>query len=525
MSKKIEPEKFNLTDFQVFFILGLVGLALYFRSLFFGFTYLDDNVLILDNLKFLQNWGNVGRAFTEEVFHILHSSASYYRPLLTLSFMWDAMFSGASPFFYHLTNVVLHLIASCLIYKLFTHLKYSKSLAFLFSLIFVVHPVLTQAVSWVPGRNDSLLAVFALAAFTYFIKWFEARNWKYLVGHILFFAAAMFTKESGLVIPVLCGFWWWVRGERRVSREMWGIFTGWGFVGLLWFLLRHVALKEPAALTAPDAMWSVVKNLPAVIQFIGKIFFPFNLSVLPIMQDTTFVWGGLAVIGLGVIGVSWVRRESWGRILFGLVWFLAFLLPSFIRPNPALAADFIEHRVYVPLIGLFIILAETSLLRNFDWRKPVYLYGSLGVLGVFGVINFVHQGNFSDRLVFWHNAAINSPHYPLAQRNLGAMYYLSGDLNSAETYYKKSLELNPTEQMVHNNLGLIYAAWGQNDKAEAEYKAELFLYPNYDNANFNLGLLYYKEGRVAEAKVLWEKTLQINPDYADAAKALEVTGR
>jgi len=169
---------------------------------------------------------------------------------------------------------------------------------------------------------------------------------------------------------------------------MWGIFTGWGFVGLLWFLLRHVALKEPAALTAPDAMWSVVKNLPAVIQFIGKIFFPFNLSVLPIMQDTTFVWGGLAVIGLGVIGVSWVRRESWGRILFGLVWFLAFLLPSFIRPNPALAADFIEHRVYVPLIGLFIILAETSLLRNFDWRKPVYLYGSLGVLGVFGVINF-----------------------------------------------------------------------------------------------------------------------------------------
>lgn len=81
------------------FFLFITAFILYLPSLFFGFSYFDDNVLVLDNLRFLKNLGNIFQAFQQEVFHIQHFSAAYYRPILTLSFMFDAQLSGTSPFF------------------------------------------------------------------------------------------------------------------------------------------------------------------------------------------------------------------------------------------------------------------------------------------------------------------------------------------------------------------------------------------------------------------------------------------
>ncbi len=497
---------------QALGIIWIVGLGLYFRALFFGFTYLDDNVLILDNLSFLQNWSNIGRAFTQEVFYVLHNSAAYYRPLLTVSLMWDALWAGTSPFMYHLSNIILHLGAASLVYKLLTKLKYRAGLALFLALVFTVHPVLTQAVAWIPGRNDSLLTGFVLGGFILLVGYLEERRWSLYMGQLLLFAAALLSKETAVVVPVVSAFYVvWIKKFKLLGR----LVAGWGAVLVPWYLLRHLALKNPMGMTAADAGRSLWENLPAVVQLVGKIFFPFNLAVLPVMQDTTFVWGAAALGGVVILGFL-------GRPAFGMVWFLAFLLPSFIRPNPGVVADFMEHRVYLPIFGMFIILAESRVGQNFDWRKPVYKLGGLAVLGIFTAITFWHSGNFAGGLVFWKSAAANSPHSPLAQRNLGAMYYLAGQPDLAETYYKKSLALNEYEPMVHNNLGLIYAGRGEYALAEEEYKKELSFNPNYDNAHFNLGLLYYKWGRWDEAKLLWEKTLVINPDYGDADEALKI---
>jgi len=168
------------------------GIIVYFQSLFFGFTYFDDNVLVLENLFFLKDISNIFRTFTMEVFHVLHASAAYYRPMLTISYMIDAQFSGSSPFFYHFSSVVIHLLVSCLVFTLLFRLKIKKELAFLFALVFTVHPVLAQAVSWIPGRNDSLLALFMIPSFLFFINYLEGKRNKDLVLHLSFFAASLF---------------------------------------------------------------------------------------------------------------------------------------------------------------------------------------------------------------------------------------------------------------------------------------------------------------------------------------------
>lgn len=516
-----------LQDRYVYVAICVAGFLLYARTIFFDFTYFDDNVLILNNLPFLQNISNVLTAFRLEVFHVLHSSAAYYRPLLTISFMPDAMLGGVDATMYHITNILLHLIASCLVYKLLRSLGYHKSISTWSSLFFVVHPVLTQAVAWIPGRNDSLLAVFVLASFISLIRYTRDGRMRSLMLCAAFFLAALFTKESALVMPVLFFLYLWIHGalNRQVVLKLGGMF---GVSAILWATARHFALVNPIPMTPLQMVQSVYNNAPAAMQLLGKVFFPVNLSVLPIIQDTTFIWGILAcvvVISLFVWEHSRFeagRRKNLIMMYFGLLWFLIFLFPSFIRPNPSIVADFIEHRLYIPMIGLVILLMESRLSKVFTSRADNVghiVVGSITI--IFSILTVVHSSNFSNRLIFWRNAAETSPHSPLAQRNLGAMYFLDGLYDLAEKHTLESLALNPEEQMAHNNLGLIYMQKGDLARAEKEYLQELAINPSYDNAHFNLGLLYYNVGRIQEAIRLWEKTLEINPDYRDAQDAIQ----
>ena len=503
-----------------FWIIGL-GALTYFWTIFFGFTYFDDNALILDKLFFLRNITNIPTAFVTDVFRVLHSAAAYYRPLLTLSFMFDAQLSGSSPFVYHLTNVVIHVVTSCLVFIFLQKIKIRKETSFLFSIIFAVHPVLAQAVAWIPGRNDSLLALFSLLAFIFFINFIEFGKAKDAVWHLVFFAAALFTKESGLLIPGMIVLYLLLFERKQfLSGKMYITFAWVGTAGV-WYILRAIALQNPIKYTLTDVGRSIYLGLPAAVFGLGKVFFPVNLSVLPIIQDSTLIWGFITIL-LIIIFIVFSKNRNYKLILFGIVWFFVFLLPSFVRPGTEYVPDFLEHRIYLPIIGLFMILSEVEFVKRFNFsnKAGVLAFGIL--ISFFVIINFIHTWVFRDRLVFWQSAVSGSPHHPLAHKNLGAMYYLAGDLDKAEEEDKKTLELNSEETFIHNNLGLIYAARGDAKKAEEEYKKELEINPSYSNALFNYGLLLYQEKHIQEAENMWLATLKVNPDYIDAMKNLFV---
>ena len=277
--------------------------------------------------------------------------------------------------------------------------------------------------------------------------------------------------------------------------------------------------NNPAPYTLGSAISAVITNSPAVILFLGKVFLPFNLSVLPTLQDSTLIYGVISLIIL-VLVLIFSKNKKMSMILFGLIWFLVFLLPSFVRPNTSYVADFLEHRIYAPLVGLFIILSEIDYLKKLKLDNKKVFWGFITILSGLIIINFIHNTNFKDKLIFWKNAVAHSPTHPLAHKNLGAMYYLDGNFTEAEKEFKKSVELNPTEAMIHNNLGLIYFRKGEYDQAQQEYAKELELYPSYDNAFFNWGLLYYTIGEKDKAAEMWLKTVEVNPDHKEALRNL-----
>ena len=141
-----------LLNRRPYFWIALAGLVLYARSVRFDFTYLDDFIMVFNGLNAAGKPSGIFGIF----FHNLYMSSEYYRPILSLSFIIDGKLWGLNPMGYHVTNVMLHILASCLVYKLFMGLGYDRKPAFAFSLLFIAHPLLSQAACWLPGRNDSL---------------------------------------------------------------------------------------------------------------------------------------------------------------------------------------------------------------------------------------------------------------------------------------------------------------------------------------------------------------------------------
>ncbi len=494
--------------------LIILGLLLFGKTLFYGFSYFDDNVLILDNIGFLQNLSNIFKAFQMDVFHLVGHSAAYYRPILTISFMIDAILGGTNPFIYHFGNLFLHISSTIALYYVFRKLRYSLNQSFVVSLIFIAHPIVSQAVAWIPGRNDSLMALFVFLAFIQLIDYLENKVTKNLIWHLIFVSLAIFTKETALVLIVIFPLYYFCfRKESILNQQLILAGIGWLSVIFTWYIFRSLALTNPITYTLSTMFQSLVRNLPATIQFIGKVFLPFNLSVLPIIQDTSFIPGITTLLGLFIFFVV-TKNKQYRLLLFGAIWFLAFLLPSFIRPNLDVVADFLEHRVYVSLFGILLILIELDPLSIIQ-LKPLRQWLLTGIVTILCISTFIHLNNFQNRLVFWENAATTSPHSPLAHRNYGVMLYFEKQYDQALLEYQKSLELNPKEEMAHNNIGVIYMNQGKLDEAAAEYESELTNNPNYDNATFNLGLIKYKQEKFDEAIKLWEQTIIINPGYSD----------
>jgi Flp pilus assembly protein TadD len=517
-------EKFFLRGWRPYACMVLICFLIYFKTLFAGFVRLDDSYLILDNYSFISNLTNLPRLFVDDVFHGT-SGDSFYRPLMALSLMIDSQFGKNRPFTYHLTNIIIHLIACCLLFLFLVRMKYKRSLAFLFTLLFVVHPLSTQAVAWIPGRNDTLLAVSALPAFIFFVEFIERRQWKHYAWHLIFFASALFTKETGIILIPLCLLYLaLIAKERLFSFQPKILGFGWTGVLIFWAWLRYVALGGHGGAEVLNLGRSILVNGPAVIQVIGKIFLPFNLAILPTVQDTGFQYGIIVIIVL-TAALFLFKKIRYSYAIFGFCWFLFFLLPTFI-PTFVIPGSIIpillEHRNYLPMIGFIFILMEMDWIKDSHLQKARSFIPFILVLFMFSGITFLHTDDFRDKIVFSKAAVETSPHSPIAHMNLGSAYQIDGELDQAEIEFKKTLELNPRQAMAYSNLAGIYLEKDLFGKAQEYIQRALEMDPTYAESHYNLGKLYYKQNRLEESESALQKTIRMDPKHFAAHVALGI---
>ena len=363
--------KFLSNKWIVFCLLALVVFAVFGQTIWFDYVQLDESTLLVNNHFFISKIANFSEVFKHDI-NYPSAVAPYYRPIFILSFMLNSQFDklmtgqiGSSPLSYHVGNIALHIIVAFLVFGLLRELGTKRITSVLFSILFAVHPAVTPVVAWVPGRVEAILAIFTLLSFIMFIRFLRSSDWRYLIVFFLSFAAAIFTKEVAIsLLPILL-FYYLMHRKEKGSEMLVTLSLGLAGITLAWFLVRKNILAGAQVADLPFSqilavLWS---NSLAVFLYLGKTLLPFNLTVLPILENSTLVYGfsTLAVLA-GSFIVSYLRyrksKDSDLRCQFlGILWFLVFLAPSLINYNLSERMVFFEHRLYLPLIGIVIFFA------------------------------------------------------------------------------------------------------------------------------------------------------------------------
>ena len=476
-------------------VLLAVGALLFSRALGFGLTQYDDGPLLVAHAAEVRNPAVALASFYSDAFALLGPGARgvFYRPILWVSYLVDARIGGTSPTIYHVTNLALHLAACALAFALLRRLGAGWRAALVLALVLCVHPALVSVIGWIPCRNDSLLALAAMASVFALLAFLErpgiSRGAVVLAG----VALTMFTKESGVaLLPLLPLIARAEKGPEVLrSRSVQALGDGVALVALLYFALRRYALGS-FPLGAAAALGRARETLEWLVVYVGKTFLPVQLSVQPELADTS-LWPGLLSLGVVVALLGLFRARLSARFGWGIAWYVAFLLPALLSPKDTSG---LEHRLYVPLIGLLVAVAS---LRPGTWPvpRPVLTAAAIGVLALFSLQSARRLPDFSSDLALWSSATRSSPHSEPAWRTLAWRNLEAGHLDEAIAASQRALALDADEARSHLILGVALARRGDTAGAGRSLEQATRLDPGLADAWSNLALLQQQSGDLA----------------------------
>ncbi|MDD5737930.1 MAG: hypothetical protein PHH20_06505, partial [Candidatus Omnitrophica bacterium] len=341
---------------------GIVTLGIMaYRSSLFGDFVLDDLTLVVLN-SHIQGFSQAGRLFLENIGagFSQEASSAFYRPLQILSYAADHSFWGLNYAGYHLTNIILHILAALGVFHLIRVITRKDALSFAAAAVFAVHPANTEAVSYISGRADPLSALFIVLCLICYIKYLDTSGVKYYVLFPLLYFCALMSRESGLMLPVLI-LLYHLSSKRKVTRDLaLKLAFPLAAVTAVYLLMRSAALDSmfpyyrAAPLTARLAGF-----FAAFAEYIRILFLPFGLHMeygrkVFYFNDPRVIIG--ALLFAACIYFVAKRRKTGGAEFFFSAWFIAGLIPvSNIFPMGAYMA---EHWLYLPSVGFYAVMAS-----------------------------------------------------------------------------------------------------------------------------------------------------------------------
>ena len=499
-------------------LIIIMGFAVYTNSLNGQFVFDDDN-LIRNNIL-IKDWSGLSRLFAGDIGKGAGRIYPFYRPIQMATYALDYHIWKSNVVGYHLTNILLHILAALAIYYLINIFFEDRTISVLTGLFFVIHPVHTIVVSYISTRAESLCLLFMIVSFIFYIKSSKINNPILYIIMILSYSLSLLSKENALILPVLLLLYHYTFREKVRLKEFLSI-SG---AALIYILLRITILKSSIAHVACNS--TLFQRIPgffvAIASYIRLMFLPFDLHLeyggnLFNLTDPRAITG-LAVLA-GFLFFTFRTRKTNGFIFFSLSWFLITLLPvSNLYP---LNAYMSENWLYLPSIGFFLLIS--GFLSSL-YRKKAFQIFALALIvclaAYYSYLTIRQNKTWQNPITFYERTLKYVPGSARMHINLGAEYDRAGRREEALAMYKKAIELDPNASAeAYYNLGLAYYEKGRKEDAVAMYKKALELKPYAEMYN-NIGVTYSDLGRLEEAVAAFKKALEMNPNLPDARRNL-----
>jgi Tfp pilus assembly protein PilF len=455
------------------------------------------------------------------------SVAGNWHPLTWMSLMLDQQLLGPGPLGFHLTNLLLHLANTLLLFRLFVRLTGAAARSFFVAALFALHPLHVESVAWVSERKDVLSTLFALLALLAYVRYAAAPTHGRFLLTALAFLLSLLAKSMYVTLPCLLlvlDFWpleRWRSAPDRVARS--------------WrqLVLEKVPLLALSAAISAATVWAqsregavmpthvlpfgtrLANALVVYIQYLRQMLLPLDLAVF-------YRYGGPGSLGLGTVlvaaallaavtalTVSQRRRRPY--LLVGWLWYLGMLVPviGLVQVGSQARAD---RYTYFPLVGIFLmlvwVLADFAARRRLE--KATACLGGV-VLGLCLLLSCAQVFVWNDSVTLWRHALEASEESALAHTSLGMVLDQQGQKEEALAHLQRAVALNPLSAEGHYFLGVALQNRGRTDEAIQAFQQAVRLRPNHVMAHNNLGVHFLRQDQLKAAAVHLQRALELEP--------------
>jgi tetratricopeptide (TPR) repeat protein len=497
-------------------LIALAGLAVYANSLSVPFLF-DDLLSIRDNPRI--------RSLSPPWAPLIDTS----RPVVQFSLALNYAVGRLDVAGYHAVNLAIHILAALTLFGIVKRTlaawghaaDNSTSLAGAVALVWMVHPLQTESVTYVIQRAESLMGLFYLLTIYCFI-----RGWH--VAAVAACALGMASKPVMATAPVVVLLYdkvFMAGSFAQALRKRWALYAG---LAATWALLP-VLLASGAREWRTDAGFGFrdvtagdyLRTQPGVIlNYLALSLWPDPL-VLDYGWPVARTAGEIALPALAIAGLIaatiWAVRRKPAIGFVGAFFFLALAPSSSFIPIRDIA---FEHRMYLPLAAVvaLVVIGGRALMQSYwgNAARPVQIGLVVAVVALFGIGTVRRNEVYRSELSIWRDTAKKRPQNSRARYNHGIALQLAGRPDEAITEYSAAVRLRPDYADAHYAMGTALAKLGKHQEAVRSYREALRFRPGYLLAHFNMGIALVKLGQADEAIRQYNEVLRLDPQHTDA---------
>jgi tetratricopeptide (TPR) repeat protein len=448
----------------------------------------DDEFLIRDNTA-ISSFSNTAKIFRTYLAATSGNINNFYRPIQELSYMTDVFLWGRHPFGFHLTNIILHVLCAIFLYLLSLKIFNNWLAAFVTACLFGIHPINTEAVTYIAGRADSLYLLFFLISFTLFLRVAGAAEAGLRTPYVLyalsalFYALSIISKEIGLILPLFFILYIVAFRSRPERKKLYPLLVPYAIILLAYVIMRKTVLDfsgiSPSFIMAKFSLCIRMLTTSKVIcVYLFLLAAPFGLHMERRIKVADSIFSPEVILSLAVIlsiaAAIYIFSKKSRMAFFAGLWFFIGLIPvSNIVPINSFIA---EHWLYLPAIGVYMLVGLACARffygppggRSSGASRRVVVSALTCMFIFFGVVTFERNKDWKDGVTFFKNALKYSPNNAKLHLNFGNVYYYIGRRDDAMREYNRTIELQPASPGAYSNIANVYLSQG-NYKMAGEY--------------------------------------------------------